>query len=392
MPSGPGPAGHAMILGIDASNIRAGGGLTHLAELLHAADPGEAGFEKVVVWGSRATLSRLPSRAWIEHAHVGDLEGPLARRIYWQRRVLPRLAAQRCDILFVPGGACAKSPIPVVTMSQNLLPFEGRELLRFGLSRVTVRLAILRLTQARTFRRADGVIFLTRYAQARVEGEVGTIARAAVIPHGIGAKFFSSPKPQRGLEAYSFDRPLKFLYVSIVDMYKHQWRVVEAVARLRNEGLPVHLDLVGPSYPPALRKLMKTMRRFDPERRFVRYHGAVTYDGLPAYAAQADCVIFASTCENLPIILLEAMACGAPIACSDFGPMPEVLRDAGVYFNPEDQGSMTTALRELVRNRTRREWLARCGSEYAKGYSWTRCAKETFAFLSRVAREAPKTQ
>lgn len=45
-----------MILGIDASNIRAGGGVTHLVELLRAANPSVHGFEKVIVWGDRKSV------------------------------------------------------------------------------------------------------------------------------------------------------------------------------------------------------------------------------------------------------------------------------------------------------------------------------------------------
>ena len=52
--------------------------------------------------------------------------------------------------------------------------------------------------------------------------------------------------------------------------------------------------------------------------------------------ADANLFVFASSCENMPNTLVEAMAIGLPIACSDRGPMPEVLRDGGVYFDPED--------------------------------------------------------
>ena len=52
----------------------------------------------------------------------------------------------------------------------------------------------------------------------------------------------------------------------------------------------------------------------------------------------------------MPNILLEGMAAGLPIACSSMGPMPEVLGDAGVYFNPTNVDSIYTALKELLDN------------------------------------------
>ena len=49
-------------VGIDASNIRQGGGRTHLIELLAAADPLRDGFSEVCVWGAQDTLDKLPDR------------------------------------------------------------------------------------------------------------------------------------------------------------------------------------------------------------------------------------------------------------------------------------------------------------------------------------------
>lgn len=376
-----------MILGIDASNIRAGGGLTHLVELLSSVEPEIEGFNKVIVWGSRKTLSQIPERNWLVLTHDNRLDARLISRIYWQHWVLPELAARSCDVLFVPGGTFHKGATPVVTMSQNLLPFEGKEILRFGVSWALIRLFILRLTQGHSFKKADGVIFLTKYAQKAVRNIIGKIkGREAIIPHGISQEFYSSPKPQLSIETYRFDHPFRFLYVSIVDMYKHQWQVVEAVFQLRNEGLPVELDLIGPAYTPARKKLQKAIDRFDPEGKFIHYHGPIPYRDLAKNINRANGVIFASTCENLPIILLEAMASGLPIACSNYGPMPEVLRDAGVYFNPENVESIYSALKALLQNKRLREDLAKLSYLYALEFSWHKCARDTFNFLFSIAQ------
>ena len=92
--------------------------------------------------------------------------------------------------------------------------------------------------------------------------------------------------------------------------------------------------------------------------------------------------IFASSCENLPIILLEAMASHLPIACSNRLPMPEVLGDTGVYFDPEDITSITNALRELLVSSELRKVKAKKAKERSIQYTWGRCANDTFEFLS----------
>src|SRR5207253_11491672 len=120
----------------------------------------------------------------------------------------------------------------------------------------------------------------------------------------------------------------------------------EAVAQLRSAGLPVALDLIGPP-GPGQQRLDATLRRVDPEATFIHALGEVQYDQLHRLYAAADIGVFASSCENMPNILLEGMASGLPMACSNLGPMPEVLGDAGIYFNPERPDEIAAAIRTL---------------------------------------------
>lgn len=379
-----------MRLCIDASNLRAGGGVTHLVELLRAANPIEHGFSRVIVWSGQATLSRMEDRSWLVKSRQPLLDKSLPHRTFWQLFRLSMLAREAiCNVLFVPGGSYAGDFRPTVTMSRNLLPFEWRELRRYGLSSITLKMMLLRWTQSRSFRRAQGVIFLTQYAQNAVMQVVRpNSGETTVVSHGINDRFFRPPREQLSIDRYSIDRPFRMLYVSIIDMYKHQWVVAEAVALLRQAGLPVRMDLVGPAYPPALRRLRRTQDRIDPTGEFVRYSGPVPHPELHVRYAEADLCVFASSCENMPNILLEGMASGLPIACSNRGPMPEMLGDAGVYFDPENPRDIARALRELIDSPELRTEKARASFERAKTYSWERCARETFGFLAGIAGAA----
>jgi glycosyltransferase involved in cell wall biosynthesis len=372
------------VVGIDGSNLRGGGGLTHVVHLLRAAKPHDHGIERIRIWAPRATLDALPERDWLERIHVPELETSAVRRLLWQRFSLPAIARGACDVLFVPGGNAGRVGIPVVTMSRNMLPFEWPELSRYGVSPTALRLLLLRYGQARTFRRAAGVIFLTRYAREAVGRLVRVPGRVAIIPHGVDEAFRADPAPARPLAACSAEDPLRVLYISIVDVYKHQWHVAEAIAALRGKGLPVVLDLVGPSHPKALDRLEGVRRRLDPEGRFVRYRGAVPHAQLPTVAREGEIFVFASSCENMPNILLEAMAGGLPIACSLLGPMPEVLGDAGVYFHPERPDEIAAAVERLAVDAALRADLSRRARERALEYSWERCARETLAFVAEV--------
>src|SRR5215467_12224585 len=106
-----------MILGIDASNVRGGGGLTHLAEVLRVAEPNPVGFSKVIIWAGHETLGNIEDRSWIVKSHQPMLDKTLLHRMFWQRFKLDRLARlSKCDVLFVPGGSYAGDFEPIVTM------------------------------------------------------------------------------------------------------------------------------------------------------------------------------------------------------------------------------------------------------------------------------------
>ncbi len=378
-----------MILGIDASNVRAGGGLTHLVEVLRVAKPNSSGFSKVILWAGQESLSSIEDRPWMVKSHQPMLDKGLIHRILWQRFQLGRLARLlNCDVLFVPGGSYAGDFEPIVTMSQNMLPFDRLELKRYGCSYMSLRLNILRWAQSHTFRKAAGLIFLTSYAREGIMREIQpVVGETTTIPHGVSARFICSPRKQLPINSYSSVRPFRVLYVSIVDVYKHQWTVAEAVSHLRKKGIPLILELVGPSYPRAFLRLKRTLARVDPSGKFTMYSGSVSHAELPARFAQADLCLFASSCENMPNILLESMASGLPIACSERGPMPEVLGTAGVYFDPENPTDIAQALEKMIDAPELRAQLAEDSFRRAQAFSWQRCANETFGFLARIATD-----
>ncbi|MGD8760290.1 MAG: glycosyltransferase family 1 protein [Anaerolineales bacterium] len=376
-----------MRIDIDASNIRAGGGLTHLIETLRAARPAEYGIESVKVWSGTRTIEKLPQLPWLHPESDPALDGSLVRRFQWQRAHAARLRQANCAVLFVPGGVYAGSFEPFVAMSQNLLPFMPEEQRRFGFSPAHLRYRVLAWGQRATFRRAAGMIFFTEPSRHIITRQTGVLkGKVSVVPLGVGEAFRYPPRSQREPKSFTSERPFRWLYVSIINLYKHQWHVAEAVARLRRQGLPVTLDLVGASYPPALRRLRKVLQQVDPAGEFIRYHGQVPFADLPEWYRRADGFVFASTCENMPNILLEAMASGLPIACSDRSPMPEILQNGGRYFQAEDPGSLAEALSALFADSALRDRFANSAYELSKRYTWERCAQGIFAALAAVGR------
>ena len=156
--------------------------------------------------------------------------------------------------------------------------------------------------------------------------------------------------------------------------------------RFHQKGFPIVVDFIGPANPRALELLMQVKKELDPREEFIFYKGQVQFEALHAAYHDADAFVFASSCENLPNILIEAMASGLPIASSDKGPMPEVLGEYGVYFNPESEEEMADALLRMIESTSLRDQMAQGAYARAKGFSWRQCADETLSFIADIAR------
>lgn len=349
------------------------------------------GIESVAVWSCARTLATLPDQAWLKKRSSKELESYLPTRLLWQKRMLPsELIKTGCNILFSPGGMLpGKCPVTSVTMSQNMLPFEPAEARLFGaMHPMRLKMSLLRIGQSRSLKSADGVIFLSDYARTRLCSSLGLDAqRTALIPHGIEERFFCAPRPAREAADCSVAKPFHLLYVSILMPYKHQLEVGRAVARLRDSGISASVEFAGDLWGDYGKAVEKEFRRIDPHQSFLKLLGPVPFEQLHALYAEADAFVFASSCENLPNILIEAMASGLPILSSNRGPMPEVLGDAGWYFDPYSETSIADAIVAAIDDPESRQQRAMRAFEAAKQYSWARCASDTFDFIARVAGE-----
>jgi len=380
-------------IGIDASNLRRGGGRTHLIEFLLAADLVRDQIDSIIVWGSRQTLDLLFDAPWLEKVALPILEKGLLKRTLWQRFSLGKLALMTgCNVLFVPGGNFTTRFRPIVTMSRNMLPFEKRELSRYGFSFLTLKLLILRYTQTRSFQAANGVIFLTDYAKQIVLSVTGQLpGETKVIPHGLNSRFLIPVNSLSSRAMPDKSLPIRLIYVSIIDIYKHQWHVVKGVSMARASlGLDLQLDLIGPYYAPALQKLHEAIAKYDPNCEWVNYHGARDYQELDPLYGQAHIGIFASSCENMPNILLEMMGAGLPILSSDRGPMPEILGNSGLYFNPEKPEELNKVIIELLSSKRMMQHFSKEVYNRAMEFSWTRSVESTFKFITQVTKNYSK--
>ena len=151
--------------------------------------------------------------------------------------------------------------------------------------------------------------------------------------------------------------------------YTAHWR------SLRNDGWPVRLVRIG-STPTASQAALIADLGIDSA---ITHVGHVDNLALPPYYAAADLFCFPSLYEGFGIPLIEAMACGAPVVCSDLELFREVCADAAQYTDTRAPEPLAEAIASLLGDPARAESMRARGLERARAFTWERTARETLA-------------
>ena len=106
---------------------------------------------------------------------------------------------------------------------------------------------------------------------------------------------------------------------------------------------------------------------------------------LASLYANALCFIYPSLYEGFGLPPLEAMAGGCPVISSNSSSMPEVVNNAGLYFDPCDLDDMRNAIETVCFSSELRAKLIKAGNENVKKFSWDKCAQKTLAIYEKLA-------
>jgi len=131
---------------------------------------------------------------------------------------------------------------------------------------------------------------------------------------------------------------------------------------------------------PELERLIRTLGVRD-----VVFSGFLDDSLLPLLYSAADVFVYPSFYEGFGLPVLEAMACGTPVAASNRTSLPEAVGDAGLLFDPDNVDEMAGAIHRLVDDRDLRARLVAKGLERAKQFTWRETAKRTLAALTELA-------
>lgn len=306
-------------------------------------------------------------------------------RLVWEQTVLPfQTARLRLDVLFSPGFSspmvCRGRKVTVIHDLQHKRHPEN-----FGFLERKAWDAMV----GSSVRFSDALIAVSETSrQDVIDVYRADPARIHVVHHGVEPAFFDIAEArehnptllsQTGLPDCRY-----LLAVSTIHPHKNWLRLLDAYGALVRDGRDEHLVVAGLA-GKASRDV--AVRLSDPQLASrVHLLGWQPRSILVALFQSAEALVFPSTFEGFGMPVLEAMAAGVPVACSDIPPLREVAGDAALFFDPYSPKRIAEGVRRVLDDSDLRASMIARGKERAARSTWRRAAERTLAVLLQEAR------
>lgn len=336
-----------MKLLVNAIHAKAGGGVTYLLNLL----PRLEGFETHVLMSPAQTaLDPLASCATLHRMPMPAGVFPL---LLWEQLRVPAIFRRlRADVLLSPANYGPLAVRRQVLVMQNAL----------SVGRIEKR-----WRQRAYWRALSAMTRLSRFAARRAIAVSHFIARetgGTVIPHGVAPIFSPDPAVER-----------QDFILAVADLY-----VQKNLHALFAAELPARLLIAGAEIDP---EYAAALKRRAPGN--VTFLGRVPAEELVALYRHCGVFVFPSKVESFGMPLLEAMACGAPIACARAASMPEIAGEAALYFDPADPADLRRTVQRLLDEPALRRELGAKAASRARAFTWETTAARTAEVIRECA-------
>jgi glycosyltransferase involved in cell wall biosynthesis len=359
--------------------------------------PGETGGMEVVARVLPALVAAAPDvrfTAFINREVAAGSPGPwneamravtvpvsARNRVQWVRgeqQLLPRLA-RREEVDLVHSLA---STAPVHGRFRRVVTVHDLIYLIYPEAHGGLRAKGMRALVPLGVRRSHRVLAVSRNTRDDLVAHLGVPPeKIDVVPNGLGAARVE-PAPEADVRARHElgDRPV-VLSVSAKRPHKNLARLLDALVLLPEADRPA---LVLPGYPTWYEGELRDRARALGVAGDTRFLGWLAPAELEALYGLATCFVFPSLYEGFGLPVLEAMARGVPVACSDRSALAEVAGSAALRFDPESPRAIADAIATLLTDPAERERLRRAGPEQARGYTWQATARGVLASYERA--------
>jgi len=232
-------------------------------------------------------------------------------------------------------------------------------------------------------RRADRVIADSEYGRQDLIRLLHVDpSRIDVVPLGLGAVRRVSPTGQAATRA-TFDLGSRRIVLSLSAKRPHKnlGALIGALARIPADQRPL---LVLPGYPTWYEAELRDQAAREGLSDDVRFLGWISAEAVEGLWELAEAFVYPSLYEGFGLPVLEAMARGVPVACSNASCLPEVVGDAALLFDPSDEAAIAASITRLLSDRDEAGRLRAAGVQRVRRYTWERTAQLTLESYERA--------
>jgi glycosyltransferase involved in cell wall biosynthesis len=355
---------------IDASRNKSGGAINYIKNFIEHLDISSTKIKKVIIISDKNLLKKIPKKRFlIKHNHP-FLEQNILFQIFWQLILLPIfLKKEKNNILYsVDSTSFCKHKLSIV-FNQDILSFDKNVLknMPFGLEKL--RLYIIKKVQIYAMNNASKIIFLSKFSR-KIIGKYLKKKNNKVIHHGIDRNLISIGKKNfyRPSWDYKKKNTIKLIYVSPLFIYKNQLTVAKAYSKLKNKYKNLEINFIG-EYKHNINLFNKIINE-NPSVSSKNFIGNKKHKEVIDSIANSDIFIFASSSESFGITLLEGMALGLPIVCSNKTSLPEILGQGGIYFNPNNYHELAAQIEKYILDKKLRKIKSKKALSLVCKYNW----------------------
>ncbi len=297
-----------------------------------------------------------------------------------------KVRQDRPDLLHVQYTAPVACPVPVVVSVHDVSFLEHPEYFPGA------RAWQLQQTVRRTVQRAALVLTGSEFSRSSILKVYGDLSedKVVVVPNAAASEF-RPISPDAAMEALRGRFPISgpfILSVGDIQPRKNQIGLIRAFASLLHAFPQLQHDLVLAGKETWYADRVREAARESGVADRIRFCGFVSDTDLLNLYNACDLYVFPSFYEGFGLPVLEAMACGRAVVCSNTSALPEVVDGAAILFDPYSVDEIVRALADVLLDSELRARMERLGLQRAAHFSWQKTAQKTLELFYEVA-EAP---
>ena len=361
---------------IDASRNKSGGAINYLKNFIKYSNFNKKNIN-IILFSHQNILDQISNKSFLIKKSHPFLEKNIFFQIIWQLIILPiYLKKNKINILYSTDSSTFCNYSNSIVFNQDILSFDKEAVSQIPFSLEKIRLYLIKYLQIRSMTNANAVIFLSKYSKKVISKYLKQKINSNIIYHGIedDIKALGKKNIINTSWNYKIKKKIKIVYVSPLFSYKNHITVIKAYSRLKKKYDNLDIKFVG-KYKHNL-KLFKNILTENSSINERNFTGELNRKDVLKILTQCDIFVFASSAETFGITLLEGMAIGIPIICSNKSSLPEILKNGGLYFNPKNDLQLSNKIDLLIKNKQLRKSKSEKSKKTALKFSWENNVKQ----------------